>query len=361
MATAVYSSMKVPELKDMLRARGIYISGKKTELIERLQLSDLSQCELKNQLKKFGLSQSGSVPDLVKRLQAHKNKTRETGSTLIDAVEIPQPQRSNPFKDPWPMMCRGCGQVVPNSEKMAHVDSCWFQDGQPNVYFMHAESRYWGGRFELLMAFPLGGSFKDIDMALRFTWMQCCNGHRSEMDIYSAQEIQNSLETGKQPKEVVMLNSRFIDGLQDLYPEKPMETPLQTYTEVGGRMFYAYDVFDETTIDIKTISLKCLKRPLYSPFDDFTRSKHILMRNELVEIPCFNCTSPCKFFGIPEMRWSEDDQVNNNNNGDDDDDDIKFFCSKPCGKSAGFRSPQLKPFLNSPRSGCCKYTGQNYF
>eukprot|EP01129_Flabellula_baltica_P001750 TRINITY_DN11674_c0_g1_i1.p1 TRINITY_DN11674_c0_g1~~TRINITY_DN11674_c0_g1_i1.p1 ORF type:complete len:228 (+),score=64.43 TRINITY_DN11674_c0_g1_i1:584-1267(+) len=85
------SKMKIPELKEKLRARGLKVSGKKQELIERLlgsspqnssveEVSDddsvsntnfasMKVVELRDACKKRGLKSTGSKGDLIDRLQ----------------------------------------------------------------------------------------------------------------------------------------------------------------------------------------------------------------------------------------------------------------------------------------------------
>lgn len=45
---------------------------------------------------------------------------------------------------------------------------------------------FFAGMFELYIAVPFQGSFIDIDISLRFTWMQCClTDHYRVMKIYN--------------------------------------------------------------------------------------------------------------------------------------------------------------------------------
>jgi len=47
------------------------------------------------------------------------------------------------------------------------------------------------GKFELYLAVPIDGSFNDVDLSIRLTWMQCCYGHLSGMEIYSPKAFDN--------------------------------------------------------------------------------------------------------------------------------------------------------------------------
>jgi len=73
-ASLLYNTCYVPQLKEILRERQLPIGGRKSELVERLQLSDLSVSELKIKLKRVGLSDHGSKLDLVRRMQKEKGK-----------------------------------------------------------------------------------------------------------------------------------------------------------------------------------------------------------------------------------------------------------------------------------------------
>lgn len=66
--------MKVPELKEELRKKGLPVSGNKKELIERLGLnttspSQMKVAELKDKLREKGLAVSGKKNELIKRLK----------------------------------------------------------------------------------------------------------------------------------------------------------------------------------------------------------------------------------------------------------------------------------------------------
>jgi large subunit ribosomal protein L24 len=91
-----YSNMTVPELKNSLKEKGLPISGKKSELIERLKgdfddsedseteettevdekidYSNMTVPELKSVLKEKGLPISGKKSELIERLQGDSNE-----------------------------------------------------------------------------------------------------------------------------------------------------------------------------------------------------------------------------------------------------------------------------------------------
>ena len=88
-----YSSMTGAELKNILKEKGLPVSGNKSELIERLQgdfddseteettevdekidYSNMTVPELKNVLKEKGLPVSGKKSELIKRLQGDSNE-----------------------------------------------------------------------------------------------------------------------------------------------------------------------------------------------------------------------------------------------------------------------------------------------
>lgn len=79
-----YASMKVPELKELLKERSLDVKGKKDELIARLEESDAQKVdyskmklpELKEMCKEKGLSEKGKKEDLVERLQTSEGEEK---------------------------------------------------------------------------------------------------------------------------------------------------------------------------------------------------------------------------------------------------------------------------------------------
>tara|TARA_B100000953_G_scaffold283120_2_gene261849 strand:+ start:1503 stop:2282 length:780 start_codon:yes stop_codon:yes gene_type:complete len=91
-----YSTMTVPELKNVLKEKGLPVNGKKSELIERLKedsddsedteteettdvdekidYSGMTVPELKNVLKEKGLPVSGKKTELIERLEGDSNE-----------------------------------------------------------------------------------------------------------------------------------------------------------------------------------------------------------------------------------------------------------------------------------------------
>ncbi|XP_077866027.1 uncharacterized protein LOC144353316, partial [Saccoglossus kowalevskii] len=341
--------------KDMLRKRKLSMKGRKCELIERLQLSDLSTSELKMKLRREGLNEVGSKTELIRKVQKLHSKGKEIQG--IDTVKDAHRKRGNPWMVLPPMNCNGCGCQVTNNDAMSHLDSCWFtNDGEPNVYLLHAKSADWAEKFELYMAVPLNGSFKDVDLSLRFTWLQCCYGHLSGMEIYSSNAFNNLKETDKDPDPIVTLNSRYynVEGLSVCENERPMETLLLEYIQDGIQILYEYDAGFTTSILIHNFGKRCLKRPLR---EETTTTKILMpvMRNEMLTIPCEKCYKKSTLFFMDDEPYDSEDDVSDSDFG------MKFFCSDRCALSLGFRRHTLKPFLNSPRSGSCDYRGLNYF
>jgi hypothetical protein len=68
-------AMTVAQLKDLLREKGLPVSGKKAELVSRLEMLNLSMTELKDMLKKRDLPTSGKKSELVARLVSKRSKS----------------------------------------------------------------------------------------------------------------------------------------------------------------------------------------------------------------------------------------------------------------------------------------------
>ncbi|XP_006825468.2 uncharacterized protein LOC102800868 [Saccoglossus kowalevskii] len=359
-ASDKYKYKNLPRLKEMLRKRHLPIGGNKNELVDRLKLSDLNVSELKIKLKKEGLSVNGSKPDLVKRLL----KVRGKRTKNCDQIEVPVTTMAvkpagNPWKVPLLMKCGGCGQSVPNSDKLSHLDSCWFtNDGPSDVYLLHARSVNWAEKFELYLAVPLNGSFEDIDLLLQFTWMQCCFGHARSLDIYAANVFTNLKDTDDDPDPVMTLTSTY--GLMVDDDIGPMDTALRQYLQNGVRMMYEYGGDYNTSIFVDYIGERRLKRPLQ---EEKAHAKTIrpVMRNEMLVMPCEHCYKKSTMFFMDDSPYDSDESDEDSFNEDGDDDcGMKFFCSKACSIFQGHRRRVLKPFLNSPRSGICNYKGKTY-
>ncbi|XP_006813959.1 uncharacterized protein LOC102808488 [Saccoglossus kowalevskii] len=356
-----YKYKNLQQLKEMLRKRHLPIGGNKNELVERLKLSDLNVSELKIKLKKEGLPVNGSKPDLVKRLLKVKGQRAENYDQIQDNNGTPKPVKpsGNPWKVPLSMKCGGCDQSVPNSDKLSHLDGCWFTNGGPSdVYILHARSVNWAEKFELYLAVPLDASFEDIDLLLRFTWMQCCFGHARSLDIYAANAFTNLKDTDDDPDPVMTLTSTY--GLMDDDDIGPLDTPLRQYLQDGVRMMYEYGGDYTTSIFVDYIGERRLKRPLQQEKAN-TKIIRPVMRNEMLVMPCEHCYKKSTMFFIDDSPYDSDDSDEDSFNEDGDDCGMKFFCSKACSVYQGHRGRVLKLFLNSPRSGICTYTGKNYF
>ncbi|XP_006813960.1 uncharacterized protein LOC102808599 [Saccoglossus kowalevskii] len=269
----------------------------------------------------------------------------------------------NPWKVPLSMKCSGCRQSVPNSDKLSHLDECWFNnDGPSDVYLLNARSVYWAEKFELYLAVPLDASFEDIDLLLRFTWMQCCFGHARSFDVYAADAFTNLKDTDDDPDPVMTLTTAY--GLMVGDDIGPIDTPLRQYLQDGVRMTYDYGGNYTTSIFVDYIGERRLKRPLQQEKAN-VKIIRPLIRNEMLVMPCAHCYRKSTMFFMDDGPYdsdeSDDDNDDNVREEDDDDCGMKFFCSKACSISQGHRGRVLKPFLNSPRSGICTYRGKNYF
>ena len=70
----LYHAFTLPELKSICRERNLPVAGRKAQLVENLELMDLSDDELKMELDKYGISADGSKHYMVTRLIQAKRK-----------------------------------------------------------------------------------------------------------------------------------------------------------------------------------------------------------------------------------------------------------------------------------------------
>lgn len=63
-----YDDLTLSQLKKICRERHLPVTGRKSNLIEYLQLLDLDDYDLKTQLYRYGVQMRGSKPDLVRKL-----------------------------------------------------------------------------------------------------------------------------------------------------------------------------------------------------------------------------------------------------------------------------------------------------
>ncbi|XP_006814076.1 uncharacterized protein LOC102803179 [Saccoglossus kowalevskii] len=336
-----YDALKISQLKMLCRERFIPVTGRKAELIGHLELLDLSDDDLKVELDKHGLFIGGSKPGMVRRLvQAKRKEKRRSLSISISPHNchnyIPR-QLINPWDVEVPMECGGCGKHVPNSDKLSHLDGCWFtSDGSPDVHLFHAKSPNWAGKFEIYISVPLHGSFKDIDMSLRFTWMQCClSTHSRNMELYTHSNFQ------KDPAIIIKSTKDALECTPGS-TERPLETELHGYLQDDDTIMYDYGSTDDengTPVTVEHLGKRRLRPPhtIYG----LLSSRHVIMRNNMPVIPCMRCSMKSSF--VVGIGCGQ-----------------RFFCSRLCCEFIGHRAEELKPFLNSPRSGSCDYHGFDF-
>ncbi|XP_070558320.1 uncharacterized protein [Ptychodera flava] len=340
-----YSSMTVPQLKERLRETGYSVTGKKDELVKRLKLSGLTVPELKDQLREKKLSMQGRKEDLVKRLQ----NGSDGGTGKKKAI-----RRKDPFSNVG-VKCTRCRQVMSSKQELEHVNGCWFEEGDANVMLLQVKSYYCNEAYRLLLAFNIDATFKALDSVLRQVWMECC-GHMShflinkELEQESSQsETSAEADAGNKPSangqdwraailgmmsphKEIRITSAYSSGFDLVEEEKPMTERMMKYCE-GYSILYEYDMGTTTEVTVKYLGKKHLQA-----VGSLLFVNNILMQNVKPEVPCKKCGKLAK--------WIAGDY------------DSEYYCTKRCGETSGVETCMLLPYVNSPRSGSCGYTGR---
>lgn len=206
-------------------------------------------------------------------------------------------------------LCNYCKKIFSGSTIAKHLQSCperkKYIEKDKNggtVYLFHARC----DPFWIFFEVNSDSTFKEIDSFLRDLWLECC-GH---MSMFTINEVNYSSSPQKG------------DG------DKSMNIQLNKVLSVGTHFIHEYDFGTTTTLGIRVVSERRGK----------IKEINLLAGNNLPEFKC-KCGKPAKDVCSQCIFDGE-----------------SFFC-KECGKKHECGEEMLLPFVNSPRTGMCGYTG----
>lgn len=152
----------------------------------------------------------------------------------------------------------------------------------------------------------LDSTLKEIDSFLRDLWLECC-GH---MSLFTINEVNYSSSPQKDDR------------------DKSMNIQLDKVLSAGTPFIHEYDFGTTTTLGMRVVSKRRGKIKMIS----------LVARNNLPEFKC-KCGNPAK--DVCSQCLFDGDS---------------FFCNE-CRKKHECGEEMLLPFVNSPRTGMCGYTG----
>jgi len=207
--------------------------------------------------------------------------------------------------------CSLCKATISKKEAQKHLQSCLQKTGKntkvpgkpkPPVRLFHLTVEGYGlsGDLYWMHLKALGSAtFRDLDMFLRDTWLECC-GH---MSAFFADE------------EEIDMHERLADVL-----------------EPGVRLPYEYDFGSTTGLLLTVISEFA---------GNVKKGKvEILARNEAPQIKCNQCQKPATIICT--------DCIYEDNQG--------WLCDD-CARKHDCDEEMFLPVVNSPRTGVCAYAG----
>ncbi len=213
-----------------------------------------------------------------------------------------------------PGRCVVCGGIMAKAGMSRHLKSCREKNERIKTkgkeypaFHLLVEGRhlpeYW-----LQIAVPIDFSLQDVDQFLRDIWLECC-GHLSEFVIRDVHYWSN--------------NDEYEDEYED------MGVPLSAVLDLREKFFYDYDFGTNTRLALRVVGMTiCRKKEIV-----------LLARNEPPPIPCGVCGRNAERICAMCSHMAEG-----------------WLCYA-CSRKHRCEEPHFLPLVNSPRTGCCGYTG----
>lgn len=212
-------------------------------------------------------------------------------------------------------VCRFCACLFDRGGMASHLKSCPKRKSDPGAggneeifqLFVEGGPDYW-----LHVEIGGGAALSDLDVFLREIWLECC-GHLSGFTIEKKQYMSHPMKE---------------------YEQKGMSAKLCQILRPRMKFYHAYDFGTTTHLSLKVLSVRTGRTG-----KEWVR---ILARNNPPAIPCDFCpktaTNLCPFC-IGENTGFVCDACMGEHECDDNDGET------------------FLPFVNSPRTGMCGYTG----
>lgn len=217
-------------------------------------------------------------------------------------------------------LCSCCNELVSKKSAASHIEKCFFSEGKANtngcyiikIGFPVKNSIYW-----LYLSAPYGSTLMDLDSFLRKIWLECC-GHLSMFRIGSVDYLVD-----------YEINDESMPWISDRQ-EASMQIKVEKVLSKGLKIAYEYDFGTTTELLLEVVD----QYP-----NALSKKPTLLMRNESPRFPCEDCkvlaTFICSLCGICVCDKCSEEHC----------------CERGC--------DCLLPLVNSPRTGCCGYTGED--
>lgn len=203
-------------------------------------------------------------------------------------------------------VCRPCKDIIGSRQINRHLQKCETYkntQGIQDVFLIKAEA----GPFWVFFEIGISKQLRDLDNFLRKLWVECC-GHLSMFTIN---------------------NQKYVSYDDELdYGDKTMKVKLGNALVPGKEFFYEYDFGTTTDLELTCLVAKTGGSGIT-----------IVARNMLPEFKCGFCESDAKEI-CAQCIWEGKG----------------FFCKK-CIKQHKCGDEYALPFVNSPRTGMCGFTG----
>lgn len=206
-------------------------------------------------------------------------------------------------------VCVICGESIAKRSALKHIDSCFLANNDMksngNRAFVIRVTDDGPGVFWIYFSVPATSTLEEVDQYIRDLWLECC-GHLSMFE---------------------MRGERYYAYPDPDYGDKSMKVRLSKVFEPGITAKYEYDFGTTTELLFEVVR------------EYNAKTKHdikLLMRNEMPEVGCQACgkeatliCSYCQLLSCKKCKKKDE-----------------------CGDENSFL-----PFVNSPRTGQCGFTG----
>lgn len=219
--------------------------------------------------------------------------------------------------------CVFCGQDIAKAGMTRHLTACKARKsrntevpakGKPTRIFYLSISCEYAPIYWMHVEMPASAQLRKLDQFLRDTWLECC-GHLSQFKINGEEYVLDA-------------------GLQSMgYADKGMKYALSKVLQPGITFQHEYDFGSTTELVLKVVA----EREGY-PLD---KDIFIMARNHPPEVICEICKAKPAVLIDSLMPY-----------------DAPMLYCQECGEKALKKHEiYFLPFVNSPRTGVCGYTG----